>query len=114
MARSLIRTVRHHYVTTTMNNTIITAIKNRTVLALTYKGVARQVEPHAYGHATTGNDLLRCYQVSGGHTSDKPHDWDLLIVSEISALSDTGRTFAGARPEYRRGDKAMSTIYAEL
>jgi hypothetical protein len=97
-----------------MHDTIVKAIENQTVLALTYKGIAREVEPHAYGRGTSGNDLLRCYQVAGGHTSDKPHTWDLLIVNEISALSDTGCKFAGARPEYRRNDKAMSTIYAQL
>jgi hypothetical protein len=97
-----------------MNNTIVNSISNQTVLALTYKGIAREVEPHAYGLGTSGNDLLRCYQVAGGHTSDKPHTWDLLVVGEISGLSDTGRAFGGARPEYKRNDSAMSTIYAQL
>jgi len=97
-----------------MHNTIINAITNKTVLALTYKGIIREVEPHAYGRGTSGNDLLRCYQVAGGHTSEKPHTWDLLLTNEISELSDTGCPFASARPDYRRDDKAMSTIYAQL
>jgi hypothetical protein len=97
-----------------MNTIITNAINNQTVLALTYKDIAREVEPHAYGRGTSGNDLLRCYQIAGGHTSDKPHSWELLIIDEISGLSDTGRAFGGARPEYKRNDKAMSTIYAQL
>jgi hypothetical protein len=97
-----------------MNATIVDAIQNRKVLSLIYDGISRRVEPHAYGMGTSGNELLRCYQIAGSHGSDKPHDWDLLIVSKISALSNAGDTFAGPRPGYRRGDKAMSTIYAEL
>ena len=97
-----------------MNAIIVDAIRNRKVLSLVYDGISRKVEPHAYGIGTSGNELLRCYQVAGSHGSDKSHDWDLLIVPKISALSDTGDTFAGPRPGYRRGDKAMSTIHAEL
>jgi|ERR1043166_4584893 hypothetical protein len=97
-----------------MKNIIVSSIKNKTVLSLTYKGIPRQVEPHAFGLGTSGNDLLRCYQIAGGHNSDQPHTWDLLIVAEISALSDTGVEFAGARPEYRRNDKAMAIIYEQL
>lgn len=97
-----------------MNATIVSAIQNRRVLSLSYKGVSRVVQPHAYGVSTAGHEVLRCYQVAGGHSSDKPHDWDLLLVSGISALRDTGETFSSAAPGYRRGDKGMSTIYAEI
>jgi hypothetical protein len=97
-----------------MKNTIISAIQNRRELSLNYRGASRVVQPHAYGISTAGHEVLRCYQVSGSHTSDKPHDWDLLLVDGISALCETGNTFENNAPDYRRGDKAMSTIYAEL
>ena len=58
-------------------------------------------------------DLLRCYQIVGGHRSEKPHSWELLKIEKISGLS-LGSPFSGPRPEYKRGDKAMSTIYAQL
>jgi hypothetical protein len=97
-----------------MNGTIITAIKQQHILSLTYDGIPREVEPHAYGVSKKGNELLRCYQVSGGHKSARPNDWDLLSVSRIEALANTGATFSGPRPDYKRGDKAMATIYQEL
>ncbi|WP_298267477.1 hypothetical protein [Geobacter sp.] len=97
-----------------MRNTIINAIRQKKKLSLRYDGVMRIVEPHAYGISKKGHELLRCYQVRGGHTSYTPHDWDLLKVSEITALTDTGEHFACARPDYRRDDKAMQTIYAQL
>jgi hypothetical protein len=97
-----------------MNNTIINAIKQQNVLSLTYDGIPREVEPHAYGVSKKGNELLRCYQISGAHSSERPHDWELLTVSKITALANTGATFANPRPDYKRGDKAMATIYQEL
>ena len=99
-----------------MNSIIVDAIRNRKVLSLTYEGIARTVEPHAYGVTTTGNEVLRCYQVEGVHRNKtgKPHDWDLLIVLKIHGLSAPGTTFSSARPGYKKGDKAMTTIYAEL
>ena len=97
-----------------MNTTIVSAIRNRRELSLSYKGITRVVQPHAYGVSTAGNEVLRCYQVAGSHTSDKPHVWDLMLVSDISALRETGDTFPSDAPGYRRGDKAMTTIYAEL
>jgi hypothetical protein len=97
-----------------MNHTIIDAIKRRNILSLTYDGIPREVEPHAYGVSTHGKELLRCYQISGGHDSERRHDWELLAVSSITALANTGATFAGPRPKYKRADKAMATIYQEL
>jgi hypothetical protein len=97
-----------------MHRTIVNAIRNLHVLSLTYGGIPRRVEPHAYGVNTHGNEVLRCYQAAGSHASDKPHEWDLLLIFKMSALVDTGEHFSGARPGYRRGDKAMLPIYAEL
>jgi hypothetical protein len=96
-----------------MNATIVDAIQTKKVLSLTYNGVARTVQPHAYGMNHLGHELLRAYQVSGGHQK-AGHVWDLFTVSKIVGLSVTGDTFQSAAPLYARGDKAMSTIYAEL
>ena len=97
-----------------MNQTIVSAISGLKVLSLSYDGVARKVEPHAYGVSTAGHDVLRCYQIAGAHRSGKPHDWELLTVSKISALALTGDSFSGPRPGYKRGDKGMTRIYVEL
>ena len=63
--------------------------------------------------ARAGNDVLRCYQTKGGHVTHG-HDWDLCEFSKISNLNTTGESFANARPDYKKGDKGMSRIYAEL
>lgn len=93
---------------------IINAINRRSTLALNYKGIRREVEPHVYGRGTSGGDLLRCYQIAGGQASMRPSSWELLAVDQVSELSETGRRFAGARPDYRRDDKDMASVYAQL
>jgi len=92
---------------------IIDAIHNRETLSLTYSGINRVVEPHAVGVSRAGNDVLRCFQTQGGHITPG-HEWDLFEVSKISNLRGTGHHFASARPDYKKGDKGMTTIYAEL
>lgn len=89
------------------------AVQNREVLAFTYSGLVRIVEPHAVGISRAGNPVLRCYQVQGGHVTPG-HEWDFCEVSQIIGLQATGEIFAGPRPGYRRGDRHMVTIFAEL
>lgn len=96
-----------------MLNTIIDAINQRKTLALTYKLISREVEPHAVGKSSKGELLLRCYQTRGGHV-EAGHEWDLLKVSNIVSLRLTGEGFAGPRPGYKRGDKMLAVILAQL
>ena len=96
-----------------MLQVIIDAVRNRKVLSFTYSGYARVVEPHAVGVSRTGKDVLRCFQTQGGHV--KPgHEWDFCEISKLSDVAATGQHFVGERPGYSRGDKHMTTIYAEL
>jgi hypothetical protein len=94
-------------------DTIVLAINNRQVLSFTYGGLARVAEPHAVGISRAGNYVLRCFQIEGGHVT-AGHEWDLCEVSKIENLILTGQTFIGERPGYRRGDKHMTVIDAEL
>ena len=94
-------------------NVIIAAINNRQVLTFTYNGLARVVEPHAVGVSTAGNEVLRCFQTSGGHII-AGHEWDFCKLSDIRGLAANGHVFVGERPGYRRGDRNMTKIYAQL
>jgi len=96
-----------------MLDTIIHAITNRRVITFYYDGYHRTVEPHAVGSSLSGNDILRCYQISGGHTKSD-HDWNICLLSEIYSLVETETAFSGERPGYKRQDKGMQSIYAEL
>ncbi len=96
-----------------MLQTIIDAINQRKTLALTYKQINREVEPHAVGKSSKGELLLRCFQTRGGHV-EPGHEWDLLKVANISNLAATSQGFTGPRQGYQRGDKALDVILAQL
>jgi hypothetical protein len=97
-----------------MNQIIIDAIQNKSVLQFNYQGHNRIVEPHAYGISTAGNEVLRCYQTHGTSQSGPVPCWRLIKESEIIGLSSTGESFVETRVGYSRNDKNMSRIYAQL
>lgn len=98
-----------------MLNTIVSAIRSRHVLTFMYGGVRRTAEPHAVGVSKFGNDVMRCYQ-TGEEPVPEGQEWLLCELAKISGLADTGTTFSGPRPGYKKGDKDMMRwyIYAEL
>lgn len=96
-----------------MKAEIADAIADQRVLELRYHGYARTVEPHAYGRDKSGEEILRCFQVSGGSESGERIGWKLLKVAEaysVHGLKDKFQT----RPGYRRNDRAMEYIFRQL
>ena len=96
-----------------MRQELIEAIKNQKVIRLHYSAGYREVEPHAYGLGTSGNELLRGYQIGGASESGASQGWKLFKLDEINSLDVTDTSFA-ERNGYKKGDKAMDRIYAEL
>jgi len=96
-----------------MNSIICEAIHNKQVLELRYHGYSRVVEPHAHGRDKSGDEVLRCYQVSGGSESGERIGWKLLKVRDAFSLHVIEAEFA-PRPEYRRNDKAMEYMFCQL
>lgn len=93
---------------------ITTAIQNRNFLSFTYDGFRRTVEPHTYGMDTKGHMALRAYQVGGGSESGEYVGSKLFHVHETHGLSVQPQTFTVPRPGYKRGDKAFTSIQAQL
>ena len=96
-----------------MNPTITQAIHDKKVLELRYHGYFRIVEPHAYGRDKDDDEILRCYQASGGSESGERAGWKILKVREIFSLHLTPASFS-TRSGYKRSDKAMVRIYAQV
>ncbi len=96
-----------------MNPVIMQAITEKKTLELRYHGYSRVVEPHAYGRDKEGDEILRCFQTSGGSESGERAGWKLLKVREVFSLHLTKETFA-SRVEYRRNDKAMAYVFSQL
>jgi hypothetical protein len=96
-----------------MKQIIIDAINNRQILTFTYSGIYRVVEPHTVGISSTGNEMLRCYQIKGGHIS-LGHEWDLCDLKKIHNIQVETEQFREPRSGYKRGDKGMIRIFAQL
>lgn len=93
---------------------IESAIEGRHLLAFTYDGFHRTVEPHTYGVDGKGHPALRAYQVGGGSESGEYVGWKLFHVHDMQGLMVQPLTFASPRPGYKRGDKAFMSIRAQL
>jgi YD repeat-containing protein len=97
-----------------VNPLIRQAVRSQRVLRLAYDGYERVVEPHAYGRDGAGRDVLRVWQLSGGPGAAEPSGWQLLRVDEVRGVSETGDAFPHHRPGYKRGDKEIPFLYAQL
>ncbi len=96
-----------------MNQIICDAIINKLIIELRYHEYSRHVEPHAYGRDNNGDEILRCYQVSGGSKSGERMGWKLLKVRDVFSLAITKTKFL-PRPNYHRNDKSMQYIFCQL
>jgi len=96
-----------------MNSTICDAISGKQVLELRYHSYSRIVEPHAYGRDKAGDEILRCYQTSGGSESGERTGWKVLKVRDVFMPTLTKENFT-PRPDYRRGDKAMVHMFCQV
>ena len=96
-----------------MRATIKEAIEKMQLIEFYYDGGRRTVEPHCFGQSSKGNDVIRAFQVSGYSSSGKM-GWKLYDISKATSLSVSDEKFDKPRPGYKRGDSAMSIIYAQL
>lgn len=91
------------------------AIEQRREIEFAYEGLPRIVQPAAHGiHKTTGNEILRGYQVGGASSSRPLPDWRIYLVSKIQSLVVSERTFLNEPPDYKSDDSAMQTIFSQL
>lgn len=93
----------------------VKAIESRRLVSFHYHNHPRVVIPAAYGsHVTTGNVVLRAYQIRGSGKTRAVPFWDLFLVDEVVNPTMLDEIFADDPPYYRRDDKHMSVIYAQL
>mgnify|MGYP000892629636 CR=1 FL=1 len=95
-----------------MNTEIINAVKNQNVITFDYDGESRIVEPHCYGLTTKENEAIRAYQI-GGYSSSGKMGWKLYDLSKADDIEVLDETFE-VRDDYKKGDKGMSRIFAEI
>lgn len=96
-------------------NAIRQAIKQHRLLSFSYESLPRKVIPAALGvHRSSGNLVLRAYQVGGATESGRVPLWRIFIVSDMVRVTLVDETFEGLPSGYRRGDRSMSQIVAQL
>lgn len=93
---------------------IIRAIATRTVIAFTYHGTPRIVQPHRLGiaKASPHKTLLRAYETTKNGVPS--NTWKLYDLQKISNLTLTPTTFLQNAPGYTPTDKALSSPLAEV
>jgi hypothetical protein len=78
-------------------------------------GGSRFAEPHAYGVTHDGEEaiLLWLWEAEGTE-STAPGAWALVRLAEMHDVQVLERTFETPRPGYRRGDRRLPHIHAEV
>ena len=98
-----------------MNALIQKAISNRLLLRVWYDPGVRLIEPHAYGYGSSGQLLLRAYQVDGASNSNEHEHWKLFREDRFEWIELEGGNFTEPRDGYKEDDKAMKLgIIAQL
>jgi hypothetical protein len=92
----------------------VDALRQGKRLELRYDGFSRVVEVHAVGSTAEGNDVMRVWQVRGGSESGERVGWKLLRLDEAFAASVTDEESEAPRHGYKRGDKVMQHIAAQV
>lgn len=95
-----------------MLDTIAAAIAAKNLLAFSYDGENRLVEPHACGLTSKSKQVLRGYQPAGGTTREL--GWKLFSLEKIEGLTVLPLTFHKPRPGYAMNDKQIANLKAQL
>ena len=102
---------------------IMTAIKDRRVCVINYKGDEpggtglRVIEPVAYGLSKKGDPVVRAWDREGAshkaYLGKKPlPSWRFFRVDKMDFIRPTQETFDTPRPDYNpNGDKSMERVF---
>lgn len=90
------------------------AVNHRLVIQFTYDGLARIVQPAAFGLTTRGKQALRGCQIGGRSKRNPIPCWDLYLTDKMVGPELTGESFTAFElVGYRKGDLGFSVIFAE-
>ena len=93
-----------------MRDVICGAIAKKKIISFHYDGRLRRVEPHLLGYDIDGDLKLSAWQLSGGSGVG----FRDFHVAELSGLTISSDSFAGARRGYNQNDSTMKNIVCRL
>lgn len=97
-----------------MTMDLSSAITNRQLVAFTYDGLPRLVQPATYGQTATGKWSLRACQIDGLSRRNSVPCWEIYTESKMQGAHTTGATFQQfAMSGYTRGDSMFPHIVAQ-
>lgn len=79
---------------------LCSAIAERHLLALRYKGKDRLVEPYSHGFAADGREMLVAYQRGGDSESGQQTGWKAMVVADLHQLQRLDVPFVASRADY--------------
>lgn len=101
----------------TARDEVNNAINNKKIVNISYAGDdnthagMRTIEIYSFGMSTSGNLVIRAYQISGDTKTFKP-EWKLFRLDRINNFEITNNNFGAPRPNFNSmGDNMMTTIY---
>ncbi len=97
-----------------LRHSICNAIAARRLLAFSYEGFERIVEPHLCGNNTAGHDALLAWFVRGHSESGAGAGWRTYLLTEMRNLRALEETFASVRPGYDPTDGTTRRVYCRL
>lgn len=89
------------------------ALDRQRVLELTFDSGSCLVEPHAFGRAAGGHDVLLAYQLQSP-LGVPCSGWRLYPLSRIRAVSLCSHEFSGPRHGFFLDPRAMQLVYGAL
>ncbi|MBA1158925.1 hypothetical protein [Microvirga mediterraneensis] len=94
--------------------TAVDALRSGRRLEIRYDGYIRVVEVHACGYTPKGHAVMRVWQVRGGSVSGERAGWKLLRLDETRGLQILDEPSEAPRPQYKKGDRDMARILAQI
>ncbi len=96
----------------TIGEQLVQATLGHELVAFTYDGRHRVVEPHMVALHGAGEVVLLAYQVGGQSRKGDIPGWRTFVLSEIDDLETTGRRFERARSDFQSDHHELMEVFA--
>src|SRR5258706_8614431 len=90
------------------------ALQKNVCLEIRYDGYTRDVEVHAVGVSSAGHSVMRVWQVRGGSVHNEPVGWKMLRLDEAVGVALLVERSQAPRSGYKRNDRGMQRIIAQI